>query len=653
MTIYAEVLSDLDPALFDPKVLAELQAEEALVGALLQNELLRRVGLLQWLSTTTVPELRRVAGLLGWALEGRDRKAIVRQMLDHYRSPASLEAAWHRLSEADQNLLSLLTVLTPQDSEMIDDRLESGILTCPTDWPSPEDPAVALRSLIDAGYVHEMAGEQVDLVFVSEGFTDVAPPPPLLRKATVAGHSRAQVIEAEAAVWTAHLALRDETASGTRRLELDSDYGSPLEWPQDENSWGISTGGAQPDEDEVFAVLPDLPSPFSDDLRDVVRDETGVADVGVARFYLTLALVLEQARLPDAAADTLADPMDGVLGMPHLLGAWARSGFLSFDELALARERGAQFHIMQCMAPWHSPGSYSSLLAQWRAMSVSSLSLLLPAPGNDEGWVEARDFLTLLQDLWPHAFARPLEFATTLLFDEEHGAVQPDGKPENHRRIREIWTAMWQGPMRWLGLVETACEADGVLRALRLTPAGADFCGHSRWVTWDVPHTTTPAGAEDDLRWEEDLGFSLPIARSGALRSRLSRWAELEGVSDGRARYRLSSRRAGSAFEAGHSPADLRATLERHGQALPTAHGEALDRWWTRRGLLHHYEDLAVVELASALLQRELLADARTARLILHPIGERALAVRSSQVAPLLERLEQRGYRPMVVGGET
>lgn len=653
MSFYQEVLSELDRSLFDAEELAALRDLETRVDSVLEARSLRRIGLLHWLSTASVPVLRQVAGGMGWPLKGRTRKAIVGQMLDHYRSASSLEAAWLDLSEADRNLLGLLALLTPEFHDMIDDLLETVVLASPVDWPLPQDPVAVMEDLVEAGYVQVVEIGLEALVVVSNGFTDLAPPPPLLSAVEVEDHRRLPAVDGEAALWTARVALRDEKRSAKRSFERGSDHGSPPVWPEVEDSWGLSLGGHRPEEGEVFAVMADLPSPFSDGLREYVREATGVAETGAARFYLTLALVLEQSRRPREATQESAEPADEALGIPHVLGAWISSGFLSFDELALCRERGAAFHILRSLASWHRPEDYGNLLAHWRAATVESLSLLLPAPGNHEGWVDARDFLPLQSEMAPAVFARPLGYALVLLFEEGHGVLQLDGGAEDHRRILEIWTFMWQGPMRWLGLVETACDEDGTLQALRLTPAGAAVCGRAQWVSWDTHAAALPLGEEDDLRWEDDLRLTLPVGRAGQLRALFSRWAELEGPAEGRTRYRLTPGRARSAFEAGHSPADLRAALERRGQALPASHGEILDRWWARRGLLHRYDDLAIVELASPLLQRELLADPRTASLILRPIGERALAVEAPQVAPLLERLEQRGYRPMVTGGET
>jgi hypothetical protein len=664
MTFGFEALDGIDFEIFGPEHLPESITADSDFAIVIPPPAQRQIALLHWLSNATIPELRTIAQGMGWTLRGRRRSQILPQLLEYYGSADSLREPWQSLSQAEHNLLAALVATPPGSFEQIEGMIEAVLLWSPSDWPLPDDPIQATGDLIERGFVHALDEEFDEVVLVSPGFAALAPPLPFLPVAQVVEANRSPSIDPVAALWSATLVLGESDETPAVPTSPAGTPGTPEQWPSSPKPWGVRTNH------DTYIELPPAACPFSDGMRARVRDLIGNDEVGIARFYLAMAYLLEHA--PDLGSDTLL-PEDSVLNeqvaarerAPHsldsdaplllqqLLAQWSLAGYALCDELALASERGPTFLLARIHESWCGPEDYARLLSEWRTLALYSSSLLAPARGNDDGWIEAGPFLAFLIDLLPFAFQMPLDASTFMLLDQDYTFVEPIAAVEHHHVIKQAWTTLWQGPMRWLGLVETAVDRRGALAALRLTPAALHFIGRPEIA--DAVATEATSASDEALppTWEPDLRISTPVGGAGALRSVLARWTETEGVSDSRMHHRFTARRAQAAFEAGQSPDDLRAGLAPFGLNLPDSHGATLDRWWARWGLVHRYDDLAIVELASPMLQREMLADDETARLVLRPIGDRALAVLETNVPRLLERLERRGYRPMVVEGRS
>jgi hypothetical protein len=331
----------------------------------------------------------------------------------------------------------------------------------------------------------------------------------------------------------------------------------------------------------------------------------------------------------------------------RLCRAWL--GATSWSELALLAGPDGAFELRG--RPVHYGNTPSLLLlhvAAFRRLVGRVLGLLTPG-----AWYDMPAFIRTLYRLIQHTLPERAGVWSSETLDrlnwklaEARGHSPLDfEQPEDRARLYSaVLSALFSGPLTWLGLVDLHSDA-GMLRAFRVDPRAAVLMGRP------IQHSPTTAPA---LVIGDDGSV---VVRGGApdtsIAVQLDRVAELVHASDSGLHYQLTAERIAAAFDDGLSGPDLVAFLEAHSsKPLPPAFRAQLDRWWTNFSRVRLYDELTILELSEDVLEAEVLAATPSLRQhVIYAFSPRLLAVEPEATDAVVAELVRRGYRPRVVDG--
>ncbi len=207
---------------------------------------------------------------------------------------------------------------------------------------------------------------------------------------------------------------------------------------------------------------------------------------------------------------------------------------------------------------------------------------------------------------------------------------------------RAYLSALWTGPLHWMGLVDLAYD-DEHLTAFRLTELGGYVLGHR-------PEPTAGAGEQAALTVGEDLIVTVRADRADAeVHDLLGHAAQLLDAGPRVIRYRITRDTACRAFQRGLTLDAVVAILrERSENGLPPSVEGTLEGWWRRYGTIRAYQSLTLISFADDTALKEMLAVTSLEKHLIHVFSPRLAAIEPESLDILRSELVKRGYTPKV-----
>ncbi len=204
--------------------------------------------------------------------------------------------------------------------------------------------------------------------------------------------------------------------------------------------------------------------------------------------------------------------------------------------------------------------------------------------------------------------------------------------------------AMVNGPLRWLGIVETGLDAASDMTSLRL-PSG-------RAARWRRGHGEARSVASNVCKVAEDGLVQITVDGTCYTRYQLERFAAWESQAE-MARYRITEASVAAGYRSGVKTAHMIPFLQRiAGGGVPQpllarllAWGGRLGRVWARRRI--------VLETVDPATMRELRADAEIQPYLDLPVDATHHLVQEQHADELFERLRARGIWVQLVEDDT
>jgi hypothetical protein len=367
--------------------------------------------------------------------------------------------------------------------------------------------------------------------------------------------------------------------------------------------------------------------------------------------------------------------------IPDLFELWLTRS--SYEELYDLHEDG--LHLYSRTTPLNQPimrlGELETENSEARQAVVR---LLAQAPLNQ--WMNFAAFARFMYKLNPfflqkrqHTFASPHWW-----LEQEKGQPLRPTQPGDWMRTEGRYLArLIQGPLYWWGIVDVALSEKGNLLAFRLT-AMADWLLHGN-----------PQQEPADAPWDSDPALSLATStiattEQGALliESNAAVWplihllenfAEPAGVLNGLLCYRLSPKYLSQALSRGQQPTELFALLRRIAAEQDAADGDdrddgddieqegpgkplsqllaQLERWAANYGRVRLYTDATLLEVADAMVMRELKATTSLEEQVVQTINpmppvnsvhSMQLLLKKRGAEQLTEELKRRGQTPLL-----
>ena len=370
--------------------------------------------------------------------------------------------------------------------------------------------------------------------------------------------------------------------------------------------------------------------------------------------------------------------------IPDLFELWLTRS--SYEELYDLREEG--LHLYSRTTPLNQPimrlGELESENSEARQAVVR---LLAQAPLNQ--WMSFAAFARFMYKLNPfflqkrqHTFASPHWW-----LEQEKGQPLHPTQPADWMRAEGRYLArLIQGPLYWWGIVDVALSENGNLLAFRLT-AMANWLLHGNSLQEQVDAqgvqeasdralslaSSTIATTEQGALLVECNGAAWPLIHL------LEDFAEPAGVLHGLLCYRLSPKYLSQALSRGQQPTELftllrriaaeqnavheddrderdeRDDTEEEGQGKPLSQLLAqLERWAANYGRVRLYTDATLLEVADAMVMRELKATTSLQEQVVQainsvpPVHSMQLLLKKRGAEQLTEELKRRGQTPLL-----
>lgn len=614
------------------------------------------------LDERTVSELRTLARELGWDLKARTRAEIVDQLFVHYQASDSGRIALGKLSESDRRLLALLDWIGPGDVDDLSALLDSCQDVLPDGWlsgrPGSRIEASRLESrihhLLQRGLaVGAERSPMFTIVGVPSGLAGVLPP---VRELTPVFPELPNLEVNPARDLIGDLAMAWAFLTTNAPIELNVAWDpAPLRlharrWPATGTSKagtrGARRGGPQP----IDPVAPLLPT---DKLEEIAgashQDGPDSADWLVSLLARMGAVKLAERNSKlvadaDRFASLLASGPDQLIVEATV--SWLRMPFGLWDELSWIQRQRSDWRVIRDAHRWlFDADDLSQDLGSIRTQ-IAAKALAWASLGSDptENWVDISAFSDILHGSIRPKLARTPEDSNWYQVSVETGEpLDPSNRQDWRRGTDPLLRYMLDGPLRWLGIVETARNADGTVAAARLTEIGQSIADRLLVV----------AEPEPQVRWTDSSTAEVTPSMTACPALRLLvQCAEVVEVGSESVTYRLSSESVGRSFAAGATPSELCAGLEAAGLSPPTETCRQIEEWWSLWGSLRTYKEVAMIELADEVLARELLATTHLSDAVVYECSPTRFLVEERAIAKLLIELEAAGHKPRLIEDE-
>jgi hypothetical protein len=624
------------------------------------------------IAALTMPQLRAIARGFGWPLTGLKRDDIVLQIERHYADRTSAASAAAALPADVQPLLSALAWLgidTRSSLAAAFDRLQSALPMTARIKPPLHVGNRALDTAIERGLVLGDGTTSPPSLRVPWPLA-VVPPPPAWTPVTKVSASwrREPAGDGVADVLAGSLALGRLGKIPTTKPFGDQTVEMHGHWP---TLRGEAPGQARGAPRSMR--IPPAMSPLAGAARDAIAAAIGDPDEGrsafVAAQLVGLGLIVVEGTkggaIDPAVVEQWLSLSPGERAMTTLF-TWLQLRYPTWDDVSQLVRADARLQHRRSADYWRNTiQQYHASCTNARVDALCGLHRLpRPRGRSDEAWADGPALARLVTAAWPATFLPSLEADGWCMAD---GAGKPlDITGEDGRRAAEaMFSFLHRGPLRWLGLVETAVAPAGGAWAVRLSPLGlAIVTGDEstltaqpfvRWGDGKSGAATSEASTATvtvDVRWNADAPFQAvrtvgayvgPAGATGA--------SGADAPPTTAVVYRLGPDTLQPAFERGAKPADVVRTLAAAGVPLPAPVATAIETWWSAWGTVNRYAGLALVEVADEATARLLRATTKLGASLVCEAGPRTFVVAEASVDGLLDELRRAGHTPRVEVG--
>lgn len=618
----------------------------AITDALIAEQTALRLG------SAKVPELRAIAEAMGWALRGTRRDAIVDQIAAQYRDPEAGRRALARLAEGERRLLALIDWASFARSSgpllPVLRQLAPAVERVPT---GPPLDAMA-TDLYRRGYLLTRPFQQVDFAPLPLAWRRLLPLPaellpapqrpvgPALAAPDPLGRFQAVLLTLHAqGPWNAGAILPH-----------DSRFDRPDQWPAPSSSEALKSR-SHPGE---LALIPFPGHSFS---RGLPRALSRVAGEAQLRFQLAQVILLDLFETVDASAggggaraaagrepaltltaDRLVAWLEGApeSQLAWLTEAWLGMGLTLWNELALIEARDAARAVRNLRAWQFKPSAFSIAISNLRYQLLGWLRNL-PAPdAAGAGWVAAEAALRRFYDAVPGSCVPDLARTGWGWVDGQGEPLKPGSDAGWALAAWPLLRVMVQGPLTWLGLVETAGGKDK-LDALRLSPLGAAMLHQGR----------LPSAEPHQAQWSPDGKLSLKLGRAAAApMALLARWSRVERVNEDVVTWKLDEAAFFAALSQGAEPESLLIGLSAAEAEPPASVRVWVERVEGRWGRVNLYGGLALLTVDDPVTARELAARTPLERVAAFRVSDTCYLVPEAEIGALVEAMRAAGHTP-------
>lgn len=618
----------------------------AITDALIAEQTALRLG------SAKVVELRAIAEEMGWALRGTRRDAIVDQVAAQYREPDAGRRALAKLAESEQRLLALIDWASFARSSgpllPVLRQLAPAVKGVPT---GPPLDAMA-ADLYRRGYLLTRPIQQVDFAPLPLAWRRLLPLPAALlpepqRPVGPAAAAPDPLGRFQAVLLTLH-AQGPWDADAV--LPLDSRFEHPDRWPAPSSSEGLKSR-SHPGE---LALIPLPGRRFG---RGLPRSLARVAGEAQLRFHLAQVILLDLFEAADVSprrgsaqaragrgsglalrADRLAAWLEGEpeSQLGWLTEAWLGMGLTLWSELALIEARDAARAVRSLQAWRFKPSAWSIAISSLRYQLLGWLRNLPPPDAAGSGWVAAEAALRRFYDAVPGSCVPDLVRVGWGWVDGQGEPLKPGSDAGWALAAWPLLRVMVQGPLTWLGLVETA-GGKGKLDALRLSPLGASL----------LHQGPLPGAASHQAQWSPDGKLSLKLGRAAAApMALLAGWSRVERVTEDTVTWKLDEAAFIEELSRGAEPESLLDGLSA-AEAEPPAPVRAWvqrvrDRW----GRVNLYDGLALLTIDDPVTARELAARTPLERVAAYRVSDTCFLVPEAELDALVEAMRAAGHTP-------
>ena len=327
--------------------------------------------------------------------------------------------------------------------------------------------------------------------------------------------------------------------------------------------------------------------------------------------------------------------------------------------------------LLRCRAtPLNQPVLRAGELeAENKAARQTLLTLLAQAP--TQQWLDFTAFARLIYRLNPTFLQRRQRAFPTphwWIEQEEGRPLQPAQWNDWQRAEGRYLAQLLQGPLHWWGISDLAFKEDGRLQAFRLTPMlelllqGESMEDRASATTNTDPTNTAPANAPStsiapahiEVSEQGELLLLSSFENWPAIQL-VERFAQTQGVRDGRLCYRLTPTSMSEALHRGESFAPLLQLLRQAAQSGTTGKREQearllnqLEKRLANYGRVRLYTDATLLEAADGLVMRELALTTSIERQVIHHIHPTLMILRKQGGEQLVEELKKRGQAPLL-----
>lgn len=632
-----------------------------------------RKGLVNWLQTYRLQDLRAIAARRGWTVRGSSKEAVARQIATEMNAPGAGLKAARQLDPEHRRVLAALIVAGPEvadESESYAEQLakswgglsahkqfvtytrhlcELGLAVAGeaiTSYPSVRDfvPDALARTLLPI--VHEVLGGRVTSSLAPGADLVLADPYALPFQAT-------EILDR---LQQSPVPLRPPRP----RLRLEKEQQGLQGWDYDpaevQRAW--EQRKLRPYADLVLTVLPAQPW-LPEDLVARLAPLAG----GEARLDFLFSLLMATGLC--------------LLGSPVTVWPEVRTHFLRLDapaqRAALARGYltnmlwseiwpvlGAQKPRLELKRQFREIDYRPEhLRADLATLRIRVLRVLACLPEGQ--WIDLEALYPVLRVLWPR-FSWNMPGTYRYYFNPEppwflaeagHDEPLDTRHPRQWDRaqgafIREIIG----GPLHWLGFADLRLER-GMLRAVRLHGLADLFFDRS-----EVPAlpqhgaARRPAGTGPEASVEGHCITVRPSAIGAEAHGLLESIARLQTATTGRFVYQLDAQTVQRSFEKGVTLSQILDDWQRLlPMPMPDTLRAQLEAWWQAYGRVHIYRNLTVIEFADDYALAEMKAVTSLGRHMVAEVSPRLVIVPEAAAAELVAELEKAGYTPKRIEG--
>jgi hypothetical protein len=282
---------------------------------------------------------------------------------------------------------------------------------------------------------------------------------------------------------------------------------------------------------------------------------------------------------------------------------------------------------------WATPGIICEG-SGWRNDPLLARTTLLDTLPREEGWYSIRELANFIKEEDPD-FQRPDgNYDTWYIRDlesDEYLAGFENWDLVEGRLLRFLI----QGPMVWLGLIETNVPQDEEEYLFRLTPRALDWLEDRPVMAEeiDIPIVINSNGT-----------ISVPFNANRYHRFQVARLSEAKPVKPGYPyQYRLTPRSLDRARQQGIEPDRMLGFLEKaSGRPIPPSAKRAIQRW-SERGTEARLDKVILLRVMEPEILEKLRANPKTRDFIGESMGELAVVVRQGKWNELLEATAELG----------